>query len=456
MRWLENIAFIKNSFSRFHLQSALVAGCILVLLVVVFYPGYMSPDSISHLEQATGAAPLTDWHPPVMTRFWGLLIGATNHISSMLIFQLALLAAAMFILSSLVYRYARSRAWAFSAYGILLLPNVVNIAGVIWKDVQMAFSLTLAVLLVQFVISRKKPLRRVATYGVVGLAVLLIVYAGMLRYNALFAVLPILFVLPSLFAKRFPIWSGFACAAVGLMVIIGATTIINQPSQKTHPITAVQLDDIIHVANFDKEYRGRWAMYKEINDTCRGTTKEIMNSYILCTTAVQREALKNEHQGVFGDWISTIMTHPVKYVFYRLATFSTFLFPQPERMYIFQPGIEQNQLGAAIKNEYAINSLSSYVKGGAQTNIPILFQPWLYLVVLSFIYYKSRKIRNDKQRRFICAIILSGLGYIVAYFPMVVAADYRYSYWSVFAAILSGLLTLLSTSLKTRSKATRS
>ena len=141
------------------------------------------------------------------------------------------------------------------SYMILLLPNVVNVVGVIWKDVQMAFSLTLAVILIWFVISIKKPLGRTAKYGIVGLALLLILYAGMLRHNALFAVLPILFVLPRLFTKRLPVWSGFACVIIGLVVTIGATAVINQPSEKTHPITAVQLDDIVHIANFDDRDR---------------------------------------------------------------------------------------------------------------------------------------------------------------------------------------------------------
>lgn len=420
-----------------------------MLLVIVFYPGYMSPDSISHLEQATGVAHLTDWHPPVMTRLWGFLIRVTGHISSMLIFQLVLLVAAMFMLSILVYRHTRNRTWALSVYVIVLLPNIVNIAGVIWKDVQMAFSLTLAVLLIWFIITSKKSLGRIAMCGIVGLALLLILYVGILRYNALFAVLPILFVLPSLLTKRFHVWSGLVCIAAGLVVTIGVTIVINQPSEKTHPITAVQLDDIVHVANLDREHHGRWSMYKKIHDTCRDKTKDIMNSYIICTTAAQREALKNEYQGVFNDWLSTIIRHPIKYVSYRLATFSIFLFPQPERMYIFQPGIEQNQVGAAVKNEYAISGLAAYVKGGAQANIPLIFQPWLYLAVLVFIYYKSGRIREQVQRHFIRAVALSGLIYIVAYFPMAVAVDYRYIYWSVFATILSGLFTIILSRSKT-------
>ena len=52
MRWPENIARIKNSLSKFHTQSALVAVSMLALLAIVFYPGYMSPDSISHDDRS--------------------------------------------------------------------------------------------------------------------------------------------------------------------------------------------------------------------------------------------------------------------------------------------------------------------------------------------------------------------------------------------------------------------
>ena len=118
-------------------------------------------------------------------------------------------------------------------------------------------------------------------------------------------------------------------------------------------------------------------------------------------------------------------------------------------MYIFQPGIEQNQVGAAVKNEYAISGLAAYVKGGAQANVPLIFQPWLYLAVLVFIYYKSGRIREQVQRHFIRAVALSGLIYIVAYFPMAVAVDYRYIYWSVFATMVSGLFTIILSRSKT-------
>ncbi len=46
-----------------------------------------------------------------------------------------------------------------------------------------------------------------------------------------------------------------------------------------------------------------------------------------------------------------------------MATFSIFIFPQPERMYIFQPGIEQNQVGTAVRMNMLM-ALAAYVKGG--------------------------------------------------------------------------------------------
>src|SRR5919112_2723874 len=42
--------------------------------VVAVYPGYLSFDSVQQLGQALDPSTTTDWHPPVMTAVWGLLL----------------------------------------------------------------------------------------------------------------------------------------------------------------------------------------------------------------------------------------------------------------------------------------------------------------------------------------------------------------------------------------------
>lgn len=40
------------------------------LFLVYAYPGYMSADSCSQLNQARGVEPINEWHPPMMSFIW--------------------------------------------------------------------------------------------------------------------------------------------------------------------------------------------------------------------------------------------------------------------------------------------------------------------------------------------------------------------------------------------------
>lgn len=39
----------------------------------VFYPGYLTSDSLYMLAQGAGLQPLSNWHPPFITILWGWL-----------------------------------------------------------------------------------------------------------------------------------------------------------------------------------------------------------------------------------------------------------------------------------------------------------------------------------------------------------------------------------------------
>lgn len=55
---------------------AAVAAVCCLGTVLVFAPGFLSPDSLDQLQQAEGSRPLTDWHPPVLSLVWRALIAA--------------------------------------------------------------------------------------------------------------------------------------------------------------------------------------------------------------------------------------------------------------------------------------------------------------------------------------------------------------------------------------------
>ena len=68
----------------FCLLLVIIAG--LLTTVVVFAPGYMSPDSVDQLAQGRSGR-YGDWHPPVMSWLWGRLDHAVPGPLGMLVFH---------------------------------------------------------------------------------------------------------------------------------------------------------------------------------------------------------------------------------------------------------------------------------------------------------------------------------------------------------------------------------
>ena len=125
---------------------ALCALMAWVFNVLVFSPGFMSPDSISQLVQAESGY-FSDWHPPVLALLWRTLILTTGHVGALLGLQTLVEWAALFGLALLVHRETASRGASLAVLGIGLLPFVLGISGVIWKDVHLAFALLAATVL---------------------------------------------------------------------------------------------------------------------------------------------------------------------------------------------------------------------------------------------------------------------------------------------------------------------
>lgn len=60
----------------------------------LFWPGRVNVDIANQYLQATGKIPYSDWHPPVMSAVWRILIDITGDPGSLLLLQVGLLAAA--------------------------------------------------------------------------------------------------------------------------------------------------------------------------------------------------------------------------------------------------------------------------------------------------------------------------------------------------------------------------
>lgn len=415
----------------------------LVLNVAVFYPGYMSNDSMSQYAQAIGAEELGDWHPPILAIVWAALIAITGQAGSLLVLQLGMLWAAVVLLSVAVYRHVPSHRLSLIPFLLPLLPFVCNISGVLWKDVQMAYALLLALSLGVYA----NTLSARQTWGKVLLAVvaaLLILYASLLRYNAFFAAIPILFIIVSVLTHRRRLMALSLAGFIGLFLL--AQLLIGHVSKDQHPLSSVMLDDVVAIRSpneiasmsIGEELKGALLRIED----CAELQDEFVNLYWVCADNYDRHVISTQqYNELQGMWLSSIFNDAPSYFGYRLQAFAWFVFSQQDP-YIWHPGINQNEFGLELLNPRPGKILKYYVDASYAAFV-IFFKIWFWLVVsVGLLIYALRN--TVPVRKLVIALTSSAIIYILAYAPVVVAADYRYVYWSVLATLLALGCVLLS------------
>lgn len=413
--------------------------------VLTFYPGYMSNDSIGQLGQVLGAYPVADLTPPILTLVWKMFLCITGLVSSMLLFQLALLWVALCLLSLYVWYEMKSFKLALVPLVIGLLPFVANISGVIWKDNQMVFSLLLAC---SIGVGLKYVSAEYVRMAGLLLSMLLLMYAALVRYNALPAVVPlILFVITASNIIGKLRWRLIATVIV-LLVIVGLVPVVNQIMhvQNAHPVSAVMLDDILNInsrqsisdAHIPKELQ-RNIMRMQ---TCAESRSVVINNFWICANDLERQSVQHTDYGALqGFWLASVLRHPVGYALYRVQTFFLFLFPPLGQSFIWQDGIVPNSFGQGVAFKRLGAILKIYVINFGYKHLLSLYEPWFWgaLSVAMAIYAK----RLRRYGAACLAVSLSSILYILSYFPTGATIDYRYIYWPVLAMLLVVLLTAL-------------
>jgi hypothetical protein len=413
-----------------------------VINIAIFYPGYMSNDSLNQLSQALGMHQATDLAPVAVTVVWRFFIFATGYISSMLVFQLIVFWSALLLLSLYVYRVSKLRKFSLIPLSVGLLPFVVNISGVIWKDNQMAFALLFAVALSLYATLFKQKSKRVAMCGV---ALMFVIYACLVRYNAVIAIIPIMFLIikQSQITEKIK-WQlvavGLVCIVIGsLFLIINAT----MHAKKANPVVTVMIDDISNIAT-NKDIQdlpiSPTAREKLLYvQQCANSKDVLVNNFWVCGHADDWDRLLTTYSTeIKKAWLYTISRHVVKYVSYRTHTFLIFLFPAPEEKFIWQDGIVANQLDQTVKFKEAGDMLAIYVNNFGYKHFAYLYEPWLWLLASVIMLYRAK--RTKAYGLVIGMLSLSNILYYLSYLPTGATIDYRYIYWPVLSSLFCAII----------------
>ncbi|MFF8016338.1 hypothetical protein [Streptomyces sp. NPDC007929] len=421
--------------------AAIAALCCLAT-VLVFAPGFLSPDSLDQLRQAEGEAPLTDWHPPVLSLVWRALIAVTGAITSMLVLQAAVLWGALWVLAGCVWELTRSRGGSLAVLGVGLAPFVLNFAGVVWKDVHAAFAL-LAACAVAFtgLRLRDRDPRPAVRWALLVLGALFLAYAMLVRKNAFVAAIPV-FVMLVLALWRAPgrrTWVTCTAALVAALVVpAAAISLFAQPLQ-TKQGAQIMLDDLVHVLSVD-ELRSA-DVSPALRDRLVASAREcdrvgaLSDAYWAC---YQRPAdgLRGDSGEITSLWLREMSGHVPGYLQYRLRLFATLLF---ETDYVYKAGITRNDLGVKVAHPQLAATLGTYVEGMA-ADLRWLFRGWFWLTVALVLAVRPGRGLFAMPVR---ALGISSAAYILGYLPIMPATDFRYVYWPALACTLGLLLLLL-------------
>jgi hypothetical protein len=443
-----------------------------LIFIKLFTPGRINVDIGNQWEQAIGKIPVSDWHPPVMSEVWGVLIDLTGDPGSLLVLQVLLLAVAAWLTGRLIHRRGGPRWVSLLGPGVMATPWVVSQMTTLWKDSQMAVSLLLAVVLLAVIRSSRRTLG--PWVNVLWLpALVLFVYAVGLRKNAVFAVVPIAvyggYCLAELWRRQKSVRRPAVLTAVMslvVLVLIGGGVKVTDAAIASHTevkhtgqISQIFLDDVMFsVPDAQLQAADAPAELKDHISSARDkclAKGEIWDAYWNCygRGTSGRAFSPLAYQDELKDlWLHEVITHPLRYVEYRAAVYSMYFFSSKLEYWAFGWDSEAEKIGYPLGSAKADFIFEPYVNDFALATFPMLFKPWFWTLIavllLAAVVHMRRKVLPAPRRAppgfgpEITVLATSALCYMVGYFPIVPANHFRYTFWPALAVTVAGVLAL--------------
>ncbi len=400
----------------------LLAGAAFTALLVVtiwmcFAPGFMSYDSVVQYRSALEQH-YADSHPPIMSYVWHLCLTLIPGPQSLLVFHLALLVTGILIWQ---FNLARSR-WSLLVPAIFFLPWILNFAGVLWKDVGMAFSLLMAsgLLLNQ---------RRSRKLALLGLPFLF--YAFAVRHNAILATAPLIFLASIYHLRNAKVTYGLILTVVVSVALWGIASAISYgllKAERRHYETLLMGDEIAKISAQTGQILLPWVKQPDL-EKC--TKYPILYERALCFvdrgydpsgSLMVGQPFESTHK----LWKETVLANPLLSLRMRWEAFLYFVrSPQLPPAYVWQPGVMGNDMNIVLLRPDKAQLLEKYVEKSQSSVIGELLKPYTWLVLSILMLAVAAWMRPSPERMQILALNLSALGYYASLLAAVPSVDFR-------------------------------
>jgi hypothetical protein len=413
---------------------AVIVTAAFALTVLVFYPGYITVDA-SYVYAEARAWHFGDWQSPAMGILWRLIDPLAPGALSMFALTALLYWASFGLLALLALRKA---VWLGLLTPLLAFaPPAFFFTGMIWRDVQFAaiwlFAAVLAFAATEFA-------RRVRL-GLQALALGLVAYGVLLRPNAVIAapVLATYATWPTRFELKRAAMVYLPAAAV-LAALVPLVYYGLLGAQRQNPLHSILVFDLGGITHFSAEnqFPVQWSPDETalLKTTCYDPARwDTLWHMPPCPFVMHR--LERSDDVIFGTprltraWWQALATHPFAYLAHR----ATFMWQFLARSNLVLPVWDWSAPDSTYGHRPYLRPVLKLHEKLEQT---LLFRPGIWLLGCIAVGVLAWRFRDTPSGAFAVAVTSCGAVYVISFFPLGVAADFRYAYWCVLAT-LAGL-----------------
>ena len=395
---------------------------------IAYWPGMMTWDSIRQYDQALSGE-FDDWHPPAMEWLWRRFLPVVQGPPPMLLIQLGLYWGGVAAMIVSIIGQRRRRLAVMIAAGAMMPLFVVLMATII-KDSLMASLLVMASAILIAVPAR-------GGWGWRVVALVLIVAAATLRFNALPACLPLAVALLPAGWRATParfLGATIACALVIAAALplanravgaessgVGLSLVIFDLGGITERTGVDQFPPIPGVTN-----------PVAVNHTCYKPIR--WDSYSWWTAQPcpmgfdqVRAAFAKSGESPYRHWIAAIAAHPIAYAGHRLAHFNI------NSRFLVHDRIERPVGDTIPPNDWGFHLtpnplLKMFDRAARWAGATPLGWPICWMALALGLLVVAPGLPS---RRLIVPFALSGLLYGLGYLPASVAVELRYHLWTM-------------------------
>jgi hypothetical protein len=409
------------------------------LTLTIFYPGILTYDAKFVYEDIAKGV-LGDWQSPVMTVLWGVIDPVAPGAGSMF-----LLIATSYWLGFGLLAFAlasRSTRLALLLPLLALMPPAFVFVGIIWRDVLFATTWLLAAA-ITFAAAERGARFRVPVQV---LALALCAFGVLLRPNALIAapILTAYIAWPTQMSwKRVAIL--FVPAIAGFFALVQVVYYGALGATRQHPLQSIMVFDLGGISHFTRQnqFPVTWSEPESalLLNTCYQPTQWDIYWRIEPCDFVMRK-LERE-QGLFGTpavteaWARAVMRHPLAYLQHRAAFMWNFLGGENLTMWVADVERPTGNVFPDRPAFVALVSLHDMLKPTPLFRVG----PWLLVCILVCGFAWRR--RETTEGAFAFGVCGSAAVYVLSFFAIGVASDFRYGYWAVLAGIVGSVVAAL-------------